>query len=534
MYRNNRAGQLSFKDFYLPFSGKLSGENRWVTLSELIPWEKFESEYAEQFSEGIGAPAKPFRMALGALIIKERLGTSDEETVEQIRENPYLQYFIGLSEYSNEAPFEASMMVHFRKRLNLEIVGRINEEVAKGKERTSNPVKVEEKKDKDRDEPPRPTAEKTIAQVETVNAEEKGEQASPTKEEVAANKGQLLLDASCAPADIRYPTDLSLLNQAREQTEAIIDDLYKQVDLEQKPRTYREQARKRYLQVAKQRRASGKVMRKAIRTQLGYVKRNLTHIDTLIAAGASLSKLSRQRYRRLLVVSELMRQQQWMYDQNVRRIDDRIVSLAQPHVRPIVRGKAGTPVEFGAKIAVSCVDGKVFLERLSWDNFNESVALPEQVEIYKIRFGCYPKSLHVDQIYRTKVNRAYCKERGIRISGSPLGRPKKDEKEQAALRKQTLEDIGVRNQIEGKFGQGKRRFSLGLIKSKLAETAEASIAITFLVMNLELLLRPFFVFWVMVSRYWRFLLNLEVSNLKIVKICYWLLEIYLPNRMLFQ
>jgi transposase, IS5 family len=545
MYRDNRSGQLSFKGFYLPFGGKLSGENRWVTLSNLIPWEKYESEYAEQFSKGIGAPAKPFRMALGALIIKERLGTSDEETVEQIRENPYLQYFLGLSEYSNEAPFEASMMVHFRKRLNIEIVGRINEEVVKGKERTSNSVKGEDKKDKDGEEPPNPPQGRTIIKAETVNTEQKEEPASPAKEEVIetinveseevlANKGQLLLDASCAPADIRYPTDLSLLNQAREQTEAIIDDLYKQVDLEQKPRTYRQQARKRYLAVAKQRRASCKVMRKAIRTQLGYVRRNLTHIDTLVAAGASLSKLSRQRYRRLLVVSELHRQQQWMYDQNVRRIDDRIVSLAQPHVRPIVRGKAGNSVEFGAKIAVSCVDGKVFLERLSWDNFNESVDLPEQVEKYRIRFGYFPKSLHVDQIYRTKANRAYCKERGIRISGSPLGRPKKDQKEQAALRKQTLEDLGVRNQIEGKFGQGKRRFSLGLIKSKLAETAETSIAITFLVMNLELLLRPFFVFWAMVSSYWRFLLNLEVSNLKIVKICYGLIEIYLPYKILFQ
>jgi transposase, IS5 family len=507
MYRNNRSGQLSFENFYLPFGGKLSGENRWVTLSKLIPWEKFEDEYAEQFSKGIGAPTKPFRMALGALIIKERLGTSDEETVEQIRENPYLQFFLGLSEYSNEAPFEASMMVYFRKRLSLEVVGRINEEVVKGSKKESNPINKEEKRDIDGDEPP--SSPKAVAKVETEQ-----------KEEVPANKGQLLLDASCAPADIRYPTDLSLLNQAREQTEVIIDDLYKQVDLEQKPRTYRQQARKRYLQVAKQRRASRKVMHKAIRTQLGYVRRNLAHIDALIALGASLSKLSRQRYRRLFVVSELYRQQQWMYDGDVRRIDDRIVSLAQPHVRPIARGKAGTPVEFGAKIAISCVNGKVFLERLSWDNFNESVDFPEQVEVYKIRFGHYPESVHVDQIYRTRSNRAYCKERGIRISGSPLGRPKKDEKEQATLRKQTLEDIGVRNQIEGRFGQGKRRFSLGLIKSKLAETAETSIAITFLVMNLEHLLRPFFVFWTMGSSYWHFLLNLEVSKLKIVKLSF--------------
>jgi transposase, IS5 family len=131
MYRDNRSGQLSFENFYLPFGGKLSGENRWVTLSKLIPWEKFENEYAEQFSKGIGAPAKPFRLALEALIIKERLGTSDEETVEQIRENPYLQFFLGLSEYSNEPPFVASMMVYFRKRLSLEVVGRINEEVVK-------------------------------------------------------------------------------------------------------------------------------------------------------------------------------------------------------------------------------------------------------------------------------------------------------------------------------------------------------------------------------------------------------------------
>ena len=99
MYRQSPTGQLSFENFYLPFGGKLSGENRWVRLAELVPWEIFESEYAEQFSQGQGAPAKTFRMALGALIIKEKLGTSDEETVEQIRENPYLQYFLGLSEY---------------------------------------------------------------------------------------------------------------------------------------------------------------------------------------------------------------------------------------------------------------------------------------------------------------------------------------------------------------------------------------------------------------------------------------------------
>ena len=98
-------------------------------MAKLIPWLEFESEYAEKFSEKMGAPAKPFRMALGALIIKEKLGISDRETVEQIKENPYLQYFLGMSNYSNEAPFEASMMVYFRERINMDLVKKINQKM---------------------------------------------------------------------------------------------------------------------------------------------------------------------------------------------------------------------------------------------------------------------------------------------------------------------------------------------------------------------------------------------------------------------
>ena len=128
MYKNTNQAQEKAENFKLPFGGRLSQENRWVKLTKLVPWSDFEAEYASQFSSTMGAPAKSFPMALEALIIKERLGTSDEETVEQIRENPYLQYFLGLTEYTNQAPFEASMLVHFRKRLNQELVGKINEQ----------------------------------------------------------------------------------------------------------------------------------------------------------------------------------------------------------------------------------------------------------------------------------------------------------------------------------------------------------------------------------------------------------------------
>ena len=116
MYRRVELPPTSPENFEFPSQGKLSPDNRWVIMANLIPWSEFEEEYAQNFSEEMGVPAKTFRMALGALIIKEKLGTSDRETVEQIRENPYLKYFLGLSAYSNEAPFEASMLVHFRAR----------------------------------------------------------------------------------------------------------------------------------------------------------------------------------------------------------------------------------------------------------------------------------------------------------------------------------------------------------------------------------------------------------------------------------
>ena len=142
MYRFEEQSQVSSENFELPFEGKLSEDNRWVIMASLIPWSEFEDEYASIFSEEIGAPAKSFRMALGSLIIKEKLGISDRETVEKIKGNPYLQYFIGISSYSNETPFDASMLVYFRQRIGIELVNRINQKMVKEMlDNSSTPVK---------------------------------------------------------------------------------------------------------------------------------------------------------------------------------------------------------------------------------------------------------------------------------------------------------------------------------------------------------------------------------------------------------
>ncbi len=182
-----------------------------------------------------------------------------------------------------------------------------------------------------------------------------------------------------------------------------------------------------------------------------------------------------------------------MYKDKSRRCDDRIVSIHQPHVRPIVRGKASHKVEFGSKINVSMVDGIAMVDHIGWDAYNESTDLIDQVERYKQRFGCYPEVVLVDNIYRTRANRRYMKTHHIRFRGKPLGRPKKETAENAVqMRQEKLQrrqDAINRIPIEGKFGQGKNGYRLNYIRAKTLRTSEAWINSIFLVMNLMVLLR---------------------------------------------
>jgi hypothetical protein len=289
MYRREHRHQLSFEDFFLPFGGKLCGDNRWIKLAELIPWDELEDDYAAHFCKGFGAPAKPFRMALGALIIKARLGLTDEELVEQIKENPYLQFFIGLEAFQYSAPFDPSMMVYFRKRLPEAVVNDCNERIVR------HGLKVIQASD---------------AQDADDHGNNGGGSIGHTDQSIPStqkppNQGSLLIDATCAPVDIRHPTDLSLLNEARELTEILIDAMHPQIkeNFRHKPRTHRKQARQQFLAVAMKKKPRLNKIRKAIKQQLGHLKRNLASIDALIACGGCLLAAGRHIYQKLLVVS---------------------------------------------------------------------------------------------------------------------------------------------------------------------------------------------------------------------------------------
>jgi len=515
MFVQNREMADLLKDFYLPFGGKLNATNRWVQLAALIPWDRVEEKYVKSLqSLHIGQKAYTARIALGSLIIKERLGLSDRETTLQIQENPYLQFFLGYTAYVDEEPFHHSLLTHFRGRFGAEIITEVNDWIAQAAleaEREAQAVREASKKNRDDDDDndtggsqlTMELGEALSVPVEPPNVSKKGRSATKKfrvllSEEMAAtppanvtNKGTLMLDATCAPADIKYPTDLGLLNHAREILEGIIDVLHAPlVGEREKPRTYREEARKAFLTVSKQRKSSGKVIRRAIKRQLGYVGRDLRIIEKLMEH-TPLTVLSKRHYRQLLIISELYRQQREMADQKKHAIADRIVSIEQPHVRPIVRGKAGASVEFGAKIAASLIDGYVWIESMQWDSFNEATTLQASVEAYKRRFGYYPTVIQADKIYRNRDNLSYCKEHGIRLSGPKLGRPSKEQNE-ARNRKQERQDAAERNAIEGKFGEGKRKLGLARIRSRGAQTSLTVIALQFLVMNLERRLRVLF------------------------------------------
>ena len=444
-----KSRQISFTDFNTPIGMKLNPNNRWVKKAEMIPWDEIEQRYAKLFTNRKGNVAKPLRLALGACIIQAEYGFSDEEVALQIQETAYLQFFCGYSEYNDEKlPFDPSLMVYFRKRLTPEILGEINEMI--------------------------------IQKAETEERSDEDDNTTPP-----SNSGTMIVDATCAPSQIKYPQDTELLNEAREITEKVIDELHVPGS-GKKPRTYRKKARKQYLHIARSKKRTAKKVRKAIGQQLSYIKRNLKTIENLPVKTDNLPKQLRAK---LETVKKLYEQQKYMYDNHTHSVPDRIVSISQPWLRPIVRGKAKAPVEFGAKLDISVVNGFTRLEYHSFNAYNEAMNLSDMIERYKERTGSYPERILADKIYRNRENLAYCAERKIRLSGPALGRPKKDE---IRDKKQDYIDESERVEVERKFSLAKRKCGIGLIVTRLQETTCHRLAMSVLLLNLRKIAKVLF------------------------------------------
>ena len=229
MYKFSDKSRNNFLDFNQPMCLYMNPENRWIKMADAIPWDDFEKRYARLFKGKDGNVAKPLRMALGCLIIQSKYQYSDRELIEQLAENPYYQYFIGLPGYQDKAPIDASSLTRFRKRLKADVIAEANE------------IMLEKMDSKNQE---------STNEDDHDNTPTSGELSNQQQDHETMNKGTCIIDASCAPANIRYPQDISLLNESREKLETIIIRFCKTYGLP-RPRMYRRNARRDYLSIAK-------------------------------------------------------------------------------------------------------------------------------------------------------------------------------------------------------------------------------------------------------------------------------------------
>jgi len=484
MIRYNSNNQLTIEEFKTPFQINLDKGNRWVILGDSLPWDAMASIYYRSMSSDMGAPTIDARIVIGAMIIKHKLKLDDREAIETIRENMYMQYFLGLKQYTYEDVFDRSLFTTLRYRLGADKFDAMSRQIILRSEGKDDAAK------KDLDDHSNDITSRKFDSSNDVSLSAKQDPIKIESKEIVPeqkpkeNKGILIVDATVADQMIVYPTDLGLLSKSREESERIIDELCKVLDINNKPRTYRRLARKKYLNVAKKKSKSKNEIHKAIGQQLRYLRRNLNSIDKILDTAPGMSFPLEYRDQRIYwVIQNIYDQQTKMYKEHTHSVDNRIVNIYQPYVRPIVRGKDKAQVEFGAKLGVSIQNGYTRVNTLNWEAYNEGSDLKKQVESYKRLNGCYPKVVITDKIYGTRENRQWLKELDIRYSGKPLGRPSAKQQTQYQKRKQKLEQ-GMRNQVEGKFGQGKNGYNLNKIRARAAKTSESWIAAIFFVMNI--------------------------------------------------
>jgi hypothetical protein len=492
------ASQRNLSLFRTPFEQKLDPNNRWVKMAELVPWDNMAKVFFDHMSPDQGRTSIDLRIVLGALLVKHIEGLSDEDTIRYIQENIYAQYFVGLPSFQTEPVFVPSLFVEIRKRLGKNGAIRLNDQVLAQAQRIEalrhRPRRKATKKKPDDNQDQDPP-QGTDANPSTQEPPLDNQADTPTK------RGTLKMDASVAPQHIGYPTDTRLLAEARQYSEELIDKLYYGSSLwSKKPRTYRREAHKQYLAFSKKRSRRQRDVKRTRGKQLRYLRRNLKHLDCMLDELQAASKPCPWKHRdwqRLWVIRELYRQQDIMHRDKRRRIDDRIVNIAQPYVRPIKRGKAGKETEFGAKLNLSETEGFVRVDQVDFDNFNEGIYLIEQVEAYKALYGYYPELVLVDKIYLNRKNRKYLKDTGIKHSGPPLGRQPEMSKYEKQKRKK---EQNKRSEIEGKFGQAKSKYGLDDIKTRRADTSYACIILILMALNIIKLERALFSFFSAIIR----------------------------------
>ena len=457
---------------------ELDKTNRWVVLGDLLPWTELEKEYNSRLdNQKKGAGNKPARMILGAMIIKHKLSLSDAETIEIIKESPYMQYFCGLHEFTEKNIFDPSLFVTIRKRISEEELNKMTVKLLNRQKRLLEEKRrrEEEEAKKNDEEPPTPEPEDPDA-------------TSFTDSQGREHKGVLKMDATCADAEMRYPVDVDIIHDGCRKVTDYIIKICETFELH-KPRTNFSHARQVYLQLVKKAKKKGKMVRDTISVMLNCLRKDIRILMDILAKNKMYYEcLFMYEKRTLTAIFKMYHQQEKMFRTKTHTCADRILSIFQPHVRAIVRGKAKARTEFGAKIGASIVEGYTFIDHHSWDAYNESQDLSLQIQLFKERFGFLPATILADKIYLNKANRDILKDLEIQSYCKPLGRPPKDPPSEE-MKSKMDKAVGGRNEIECSFGTGKRIYRANDIRAKLPDTARCWTGMCYFVKNVMKFLR---------------------------------------------
>ena len=433
-----------FKEL-MPYGGAIDEDNFWIKLSELMPWEMLKILYEQHFKPRRRNGAKDYRLMVGLLVGKTIQAKSDRKILSYFYENPYFQYFCGMDSFitrKTKKVIHASSLSKWRSRLGKEYFEAFEVEVQKilVKHRLIDPKVI-------------------------------------------------MLDATVFESNIEYPNDVKLMNTLREWCCEKILEIKNKINPKEQIRTYRRVAKKLYLNFAKKKKKSKKMIAKSKKQMAQFLFRNMCQLERLIQKYSESGKVCFDLIesfavdgiqKKLEIGRQIYEQQIEMIRKKINRIPDRIVSFHQPQVRPIVRGKENKPVEFGPKAHIAWVSGFAFKDKLAFAAFNEKKLLKESIEKHKDLFGVYPKFALIDDGYSSRENRDFLKELNITHSLKTIGKPPNDPKLRYLKRKLRKQ----RSEIEGLIGTLKQHWTLSKIIYSIRDGEQIQTSLAFGTHNL--------------------------------------------------
>ena len=412
--------------------GKLHQTMPFRTITDLLPSKKSNAGVKGRFTAAGG---------FGLQILKHYYKVSDSKLIELLNDNWVMQYFCGI---------------------RLKVGQRIKDEEVVGRWRSYFGRHL------DLD-----LAQYAICQ-----------EWQPSMEQTQTN----LSDATCIESYVRYPTDAKLLWESVDYLWTELRKLSRAIGFPQFRSKYKD-VKKAYQSYSKQRRKTYKQTKK--------IKRRLLHLlEKLIRLTPGIIGLWRQKepllteypvkrnfFERLPTIKKVLSQQQLMFTQGINKVKDRIVSLAKPYIRPIVRGKENKRVEFGMKANIMQIDGINLIEHGSFDAFNEGTRLKKTIWKHRRYIG-HLSHLSADRIYATNKNRKYCSKEGLFTGFIPKGRRTNNEQE-GQLRSLINKERATR--LEGSFGTVKNHYLLDKVKARKEHTERAWIFFGFLTADIVLM-----------------------------------------------